>query len=95
MAIASSKRLEPEMLFPIVNHSHHPTSNMEIVETNETVKAEIKKLSSQALQAKLDLHDLSEELPVNWERIPEVAQKTFQAYEKLAAAKKKLAALAG
>lgn len=30
--------------------------------------------SSQAVQAKLDLHDLSEELPTNWERIPEVAE---------------------
>ena len=44
-------------------------------------------------QAKLDLHDLSEELPTNWERIPEVAQKTFQIYEKLIATKQKLATL--
>jgi len=64
------------------------------METVETLKLEIKKLSSQAVQAKLDLHDLSEELPTNWERIPEVAQKTFQTYEKLIAAKQKLAALA-
>ena len=41
------------------------------METIETLKAEIKKLSSQAVQAKMDLHDLSEELPANWERIPE------------------------
>ena len=40
--------------------------------------AQKKKLSSKAVQAKMDLHDLSEELPTNWERIPEVAQKTFQ-----------------
>lgn len=69
-----------------------PTSYMETI---ETLKAEIKKLSSQAVQAKLDLHDLSEELPTNWERIPEVAQKTFQIYEKLIAAKQRLAALGG
>ena len=67
-----------------------PTSFMETV---ETLKSEIKKLSSQAVQAKMDLHDLSEELPTNWERIPEMAQKTFQIYEKLITAKQKLAAL--
>jgi hypothetical protein len=65
------------------------------METIETLKAEIKKLSSQAVQAKMDLHDLSEELPTNWERIPEMAQKTFQIYEKLIVAKQKLAALGG
>jgi len=65
------------------------------METIEILKAEIKKLSSQAVQAKMDLHDLSEELPTNWERIPEQAQKTFQIYEKLIAAKQKLTALGG
>ena len=65
------------------------------METIETLKAEIKKLSSQAVQAKLDLHDLSEELPTNWERIPEMAQKTFQIYEKLVAAKQRLAVMGG
>jgi hypothetical protein len=59
------------------------------------LKLEIKKLSSQAVQSKMDLHDLSEELPTNWERIPEQAQKTFHTYEKLIAAKEKLAALGG
>ena len=63
------------------------------METIETLKAEIKKLSSLAVQTKMDLHDLSEELPTDWQRIPEVAQKTFQTYERLAATKRKLAAL--
>ncbi len=65
------------------------------METIETLKAEIKKLSSLAVQTKMDLHDLSEELPTDWQRIPEVAQKTFQTYERLAAAKQKLATLGG
>jgi hypothetical protein len=65
------------------------------METIETLKQEIKKLSSQAVQAKMDLHDLSEELPTGWERIPEQAQKTFQIYEKLIAEKQRLAALGG
>ena len=46
----------------------------------ETLKAEIKKLSARAMQAKMDLHDLSEELPVNWRNIPEVAQRTHDAF---------------
>ena len=29
----------------------------------ETLKAEVKKASARAMQAKMDLHDLSEELP--------------------------------
>lgn len=65
------------------------------METVETLKAEIKKFSSQAVQAKMDLHNLSEELPTNWERIPEVAQKTFQIYKKIIAAWQRLAALGG
>ena len=40
----------------------------------------------------MDLHDLSEELPVNWERIPEMAQKPSKP-TKLMVAKQKLAAL--
>lgn len=42
----------------------------------ETLKADIKKLSAKATQAKMDLHDLSEELPLNWHSIMVVAQKS-------------------
>ena len=65
------------------------------METSETLKLEIKKLSSQAVQAKMDLHDLSEELPTGWERILEVAEKTSLTSQKLAEARRKLAALSG
>ncbi len=57
----------------------------------DTLKAEIKKLNAQATQLKMDLHDLSEELPIGWERIPEVAEKTFLAYQKLTVTRQKLA----
>ncbi|BAL23118.1 CCE_0567 family metalloprotein [Azoarcus sp. KH32C] len=60
--------------------------------TPDELKASVKKLNAQATQAKMDLHDLSEELPIGWERIPEQAQKTFDAYAKLAEARKQLAA---
>jgi hypothetical protein len=39
----------------------------------------------------MDLHDLSEELPVNWERIPEVARVAHEAHVALMAARKRLA----
>jgi hypothetical protein len=65
------------------------------MEEIDTLKAEIRKLNAQATQLKMDLHDLSEELPIGWERITEVAAKTHQAYEKLAAARYKLAASGG
>lgn len=55
------------------------------------LKAEIKKLNDKATQAKMDLHDLSEELPTNWERIPEVAKIAHEAHAALMAARKKLA----
>jgi hypothetical protein len=69
--------------------------NMETVETVESLKLEIRKLSSRAIQTKMDLHDLSEELPTRWERIQEVAEKTFVTYQKLAETRKKLAELEG
>ena len=59
----------------------------------ETLKAELKKLNARATQAKMDLHDLSEELPTNWERIPEVAKLAHEAHAVLIEARRKLAAV--
>lgn len=61
----------------------------------ETLKTEIKKLSTQATQAKMDLHDLSEELPVNWQSIPAVAQKCYDLHARLSEARARLAAVQG
>ena len=49
----------------------------------DTLKAEIKKLSAKAMQAKMDLHDLSEELPINWQQILDVAQRAHAAFSTL------------
>ena len=57
----------------------------------ETLKAEVKKLNARATQAKMDLHDLSEELPTNWERIPAVAKVAHDAHAALVQARKRLA----
>lgn len=60
--------------------------------SDEELKALIRKLNAQATQLKMDLHDLSEELPVGWEKVMDVAQKTHDAYAQLAAARQRLAA---
>ncbi len=49
----------------------------------DSLKAEIKKLSAKATQAKMDLHDLSEELPISWETILTVAQRAYDAFAEL------------
>ncbi len=49
----------------------------------DALKAELKKLSAKATQSKMDLHDLSEELPINWEQILLVAQKAYDAFAEL------------
>jgi hypothetical protein len=57
------------------------------------LKAEVRKLNARATQAKMDLHDLSEELPTNWERIPEVARVAHEAHAALVDARARLTAL--
>lgn len=57
----------------------------------EALKADVKKLNAKATQAKMDLHDLSEELPTNWQRIPEVAKIAHEAHAALVAARQALA----
>jgi hypothetical protein len=59
----------------------------------ETLKAEIKKLSARAMDAKMNLHDLSEELPVNWQSIMSVAQKAHDAFAELEQKRANLKAL--
>lgn len=56
----------------------------------ETLKAELKKLSAKSVSAKMDLHDLSEELPKDWERIPEIAARTHAIFAELSARRAEL-----
>ena len=53
----------------------------------DELKLKVRKLNAQATQAKMDLHDLSEELPTNWEKILEVAQTAYDAHKTLMAAR--------
>jgi hypothetical protein len=61
----------------------------------EALKAQIKKLSAQATNLKMNLHDLAEDLPTGWEKIPEVAAQAYQAYKNLTEARSRLAANGG
>ncbi|GLU32162.1 CCE_0567 family metalloprotein [Trinickia caryophylli] len=54
----------------------------------DELKARVKKLNAQATQAKMDLHDLSEELPTNWEQILVVAQRCYDLHAALMEARK-------
>ena len=61
----------------------------------DDLKAEIRKLSAQAIKAKMDLHDLSEELPVGWPTITAVAGQALAAYQRLHEARDRLKTLEG
>jgi hypothetical protein len=55
------------------------TANQSIDE----LKVEIKRLNSKAGQLKMDLHDLAEGLPTNYEQLMELAGTTYDVYRKL------------
>jgi hypothetical protein len=57
------------------------------------LKAELKKISARAMQLKMDLHDLAEELPRNWQLIPGVAAQAYDAFAELQAKRLELEAL--
>ncbi|MCW1750249.1 MULTISPECIES: CCE_0567 family metalloprotein [Rhizobium] len=59
----------------------------------EEFKKKVRKLQSRAGTVKMELHDLAEDLPVNWAEIKVVAEKTFDAFAELDAAKRELSAL--
>ncbi|MGX9120425.1 CCE_0567 family metalloprotein [Mesorhizobium sp. BHbsci] len=59
----------------------------------EELQKKVRKLQSRAGTAKMDLHDLAEDLPVGWHKIKIVAEKTFDVFAELDAARGELAAL--
>ncbi len=61
--------------------------------TIDESKVRVKRLNSEAGRLKLDLHDLAEDLPKDWETIMEVAQRVHEKYVDLAAARRHLAEL--
>ncbi|MBC7163277.1 MAG: hypothetical protein H5U26_14400 [Immundisolibacter sp.] len=61
----------------------------------ETLKARVKQLNARATTLKMNLHDLSEELPNGWENIPDLAAQAFDAYRSLAEARRALTQAGG
>ncbi|MGI0485148.1 CCE_0567 family metalloprotein [Pantanalinema rosaneae CENA516] len=58
----------------------------------EELKTQIKRLNSKAGQIKMDLHDLAEGLPTNYEQLMELAQQTYDIFHQLDNLKKQLKA---
>ncbi|MDJ0741762.1 MAG: CCE_0567 family metalloprotein [Xenococcaceae cyanobacterium MO_167.B27] len=54
------------------------------------LKKKVKRLNSKAGQMKMDLHDLAEGLPADYEKLIEEATKTYEIYRQLAELKKQL-----
>ncbi|MFC0804842.1 CCE_0567 family metalloprotein [Ensifer sp. P24N7] len=59
----------------------------------EQLQQKIRKLQSRAGTAKVELHDLAEDIPLNGTEIKAVAEKTFAVSAELDAAKKDIAEL--
>ncbi|NJR61523.1 MAG: hypothetical protein HC769_23430 [Cyanobacteria bacterium CRU_2_1] len=49
----------------------------------EDLRAQIKRLNSKAGQMKMDLHDLAEGLPTDYERLIDAASETYQIYRQI------------
>jgi len=62
-------------------------------ESLDELKIQVKKLSARAMNLKMELHDLSEELPAGWEKIPEVAARAYESFAQLTALRARIAAL--
>ncbi|MBP5974876.1 hypothetical protein HW132_19580 [Brasilonema sp. CT11] len=51
--------------------------------TIENLKNQIKRLNSKAGQMKMDLHDLAEGLPTDYQQLMDVASQTYEIYRQL------------
>ncbi len=49
----------------------------------EDLKMQIKRLNSKAGQMKMDLHDLAEGLPTDYQQLMDVAAQTYEIFHKL------------
>ncbi|WP_449418228.1 CCE_0567 family metalloprotein [Phormidium nigroviride] len=49
----------------------------------DELKTQIKRLNSKAGQMKMDLHDLAEGLPANYENLMDLAAETYEIYRQL------------
>jgi len=66
------------------------TEQVPTPEEVEALKKKIKRLNSKAGQMKMDLHDLVEALPSDYQKLPEESAKTYEIYCQLAELKQQL-----
>lgn len=59
----------------------------------EELKTQIRRLNSKAGQMKMDLHDLAEGLPTNYQQLMDVAAETYEIFRKLDEMKQQLKTL--
>jgi hypothetical protein len=59
----------------------------------EELKTRIKRLNSKAGQMKMDLHDLAEGLPTDYEKLMDVAAQTYEIFRQIDEMKKQLKTL--
>ena len=64
-----------------------------VTQSIDELKIEIKRLNSKAGQMKMDLHDLAEGLPANYEQLMDLAGQTYEIYHKLNEMKQQLKTL--
>lgn len=57
------------------------------------LKNQLRRLNTKAGQLKMDLHDLVEGLPTNYEQLLTVAQQTYEVFHQIHGLKQQLAAL--
>ncbi|MBW4503761.1 MAG: hypothetical protein F6K28_10800 [Microcoleus sp. SIO2G3] len=62
----------------------------EEISTIEELKTQIKRLNSKAGQMKMDLHDLAEGLPTNYQQLMDAASETYEIYRQLDELKQQL-----
>ncbi|KAB8319587.1 hypothetical protein SD81_012230 [Tolypothrix campylonemoides VB511288] len=62
----------------------------EEISTIEELKTQIKRLNSKAGQMKMDLHDLAEGLPTNYQHLMDAASETYEIYRQLDELKQQL-----
>jgi len=62
----------------------------EKISTIEELKTQIKRLNSKAGQMKMDLHDLAEGLPTNYQQLMDAASETYEIYRQLDELKQQL-----
>jgi len=61
-----------------------------ITTSPDALRTQIKRLNSKAGQMKMDLHDLAEGLPTDYEQLVDVARATYDIYRQLDELKQQL-----